>query len=165
MRALRSVHPGALPRHRHETPERRVRRRAVQPADGSQRYQAKHLICGYSCKCSHLTPPGGQNQYSTGTSLLRLSFGENEYQHQTGNVVLLLSIRLCNGGVVAAIFIPWIQRTFELNQVSSRKHSRLKNIQIILKWGRNSELCLRLRLFSSSQDHFLVIILIFSAWF
>lgn len=34
----RTVHPGALPHHRHEAPERRVRGRTLQPPDGSQRY-------------------------------------------------------------------------------------------------------------------------------
>lgn len=37
----RFVHPGAVSDHRHETPQRRVRGRAVQPADGSQRCDAK----------------------------------------------------------------------------------------------------------------------------
>ena len=41
----RFVHPGAVSDHRHEAPQRRVRGRAVQPADGSQRCDAKlHLL-------------------------------------------------------------------------------------------------------------------------
>lgn len=86
MRALRSVHPGALPRRRHETPERRLRRRAVQPADGSQRYKGKlivsmetengfYVIPKQTLMIVAATPPGGQKQYSTGSLLLKFRFG------------------------------------------------------------------------------------------
>lgn len=37
---FRPVHLGAVPDHRHEAPQRRLRRRAVQPPDGSQWYRA-----------------------------------------------------------------------------------------------------------------------------
>lgn len=42
-RLCRSVHRGAVPDHRHETPQRRLRRRALQPADGPQRYRLESL--------------------------------------------------------------------------------------------------------------------------
>lgn len=145
MPALRSVHPGALPRHRHETPERRLRRRAVQPADGSQRYEGRlfvsmetengfYVVPKQTFMIVATTPPGGQKRYSTGTFLLlKFRFGR-----KINKTVKVGRLQRCSPSGWTGAGVSLFRPMGSAASVCFQKAFKFENVAVVFQWEQNS---------------------------